>query len=197
MEEGGSKHNRVTFFGIIAALFLVAMGGVLWFFISRDSGATSWTADIKSFLSSSGGDAGASTVPADWLTYNNERYGFSFLHPPNLAFQEVEQEGDSMTIVFQKPDAREGFQVYITPHGLDTIDGATILRDVPYGEIEDLKEEYLREDLLVATFWSNSPFAGRAREIWFLHNGYIFEFTSYDVSEDLLRSVLATLKLEV
>jgi hypothetical protein len=191
MKRRVSKQTFITLSGILCALALVA--GV-WFFGGQGPETSSWVTDVKNWATKE--DVPEVTVPPDWVTYQSDRYDFSFSHPKELAFQEVDQGGDSMTIVFQDPSsARMGFQVYITPHALQTITGETILRDVPHGAIEDLKEEQLRPDLLVATFWSNNPFTGRAREIWFLHSSYLFEFTSYDSAEDLLRNVLASLQL--
>jgi hypothetical protein len=119
------------------------------------------------------------TPTPDGVPYTNERYGFSLRYPKGLVIKEFDEGGDSFTVVFQKPGEQIGFQVYITPHEGDTISGETILRDVPSGIVEDLKEEQITKNILAATFWSTAPLTGKNRELWFLHSGYLFEFTAY------------------
>lgn len=128
------------------------------------------------------------------VPYINETYGFSLEYPKGLVIKEFNEEGDARTVVFQKPGEKIGFQVYVTPYTEDTITGERILLDVPSGVIEDLKEEQFRKDLRIATFISQaSPLVGRSREIWFLKNGYLFEFTAYLEAEDMLRETLKTI----
>lgn len=141
------------------------------------------------------GVASMTPIVDDTILYENSKYLFSLAYPVGLVVKEFDEGNDSMTVVFQKPGERVGFQVYITPHGSDTISGEIIRRDVPSGKIEDLKEERIRPDILAATFWSEAPLTGRNREIWFLHGGYLYEFTAYDAADALLREVLTTLKL--
>lgn len=142
--------------------------------------------------------ATAVVAAADTIHYESEGYGFALDYPRGLVVKEFDEGRGSYTVVFQKPDEYLGFQVYITQNVGNTITGATIQRDVPSGVVNDLKEEDLiinggRTKVRAATFWSESPLAGKTREIWMLHNGFIFEFTAYAGADDLLRGVLQTL----
>ncbi len=139
------------------------------------------------------GTFGTTAASVGGVLYTNNQYHFTLRYPEGLVLKEFDEGADSWTAVFQAPGEKVGFQIYITPHASDTISGEVIRRDVPSGKIEDLQEEYLRPDLLVATFWSEAPLTGRNREIWFIHGGYLYEFTAYAPAEGMLREVLQTL----
>lgn len=181
------RNNYLLISGLLMIGIVFGAGG-LYFYLQSEGEITPEISRLK--------DRGTAAVGAsdDSVVYNNERYGFQLKYPKGLVLKEFDEGGDSWTTVFQKPGERVGFQVYITPHPGKTIDGKTILRDVPSGKIDDLKEEYIRPDILAATFWSEAPLTGRNREIWFLHDGYIYEFTAYDAVEGWLREILQTLE---
>lgn len=130
----------------------------------------------------------------DTVIFSNDEYGFSFHYPKGLVTKEFEPEKKSLTMVFQKPGEKIGFQMFVTPYSGGTITGERILEDVPSGIVRDLQEENLRDDLLVATFTSEAPLTGETREIWFLHGGSLYEFTAYAGAEEILRKVLLSIE---
>ena len=137
-------------------------------------------------------EAGSDSKSQDF-SYKNTEYDFSLQYPKGLIIKEFDEGDGSTTIVFQKPDdILVGFQIYVTPYTESTITGDRILFDST-GVIEDLKEESLREDLLVATFRSEAPILGKTTEIWFIHGGYLFEITSTASLDTWLRDIIKTI----
>lgn len=128
------------------------------------------------------------------VLYANEHYRFELKYPRGFATKEFDEGNDRMTVVFQKPGEKQGFQLYVVPHPEKYLSNATILRDVPSGKIVDLKEETIKPGLVAATFSSEEPFAGPVREIWILHGGYLFEFTAYGTDDAWLKQILQTLE---
>ena len=135
-------------------------------------------------------------LPTEGILYRSEQYGFSFRYPRGLVYKEFDEGGGAQIIVFQAPgDITTGFQIYITPYTEDTITGERILYDAS-GVISDLMEENIREDFLVATFFSEAPLLGKTREIWWLHNGYLFELTTYASLDEWIRDIVKTVEFD-
>ena len=175
---------------LILILGIAVGAGGLWFAM-RDVGVSSDMAVDRLK------DVSAENA-SDTIRYQNEGYGFVLDYPRGLVVKEFDEGRGAYTVVFQKPGEYVGFQVYMTPNVGNTIDGVTIQRDVPSGVVDDLKEEDLvidggKSKVRAATFWSQSTLAGKTREIWLLHNGFIFEFTAYAGADEMLRQVLSTL----
>jgi len=138
-------------------------------------------------------DVQSGEVVADDVLYTSDKYSFSLSYPKELIYKEFDEGSGATTIVFQEPgDAKVGFQLYITPYGKDTITGERILYDAS-GPVSDLKEEKLSNGLLVATFYSKAPILGETREIWWLHDGHLFELTTYASLDAWVREIISTL----
>lgn len=167
--------NSVTTSVVLVLVGALLGAGGMYYYLSAFDPAKIERLKIPGTLSS----ATTPLTQREGVLYENERYHFSLRYPKGLVVKEFDDGNDSFTVVFQKPGAQIGFQIYITPHPEDTISGETILRDVPSGVVNDLKEEQITKDILAATFWSEAPLTGRNREVWFLKNGYLFEFTAY------------------
>ena len=166
---------------------LIVGGSVMYFFIQPIPQSYEITR-LKTFSDKQG------SVSEESVLYTNEQYGFSFSYPKGLVYKEFDEGAGAQTIVFQKPnDIKTGFQIYVTPYAEKTITGERILYDAS-GAVSDLKEEYLRDDFIVATFESDAPIFGKTREIWFLHGGYLFEVTTYAELDEWLRGIVKTVK---
>ena len=129
------------------------------------------------------------------VLYTNSQYGFSFRYPEGLLYKEFDEGGGSQTIVFQVPgDAKTSFQIYITPYTESTITGERILYDIPSGNVRDLEEIQLTEDLLVATFISNDVFLGDTKEIWFIDGKHLYQATTFVNLDSWLTNIISTWK---
>lgn len=173
----------------LAVIFTLglAIGGGLIYVLTQHIRVITDITDISSPIS-------GNILPDRNLLYKNSHYQFSLRYPPELIFQEFDEGEGATTIVFQKKDDEKvGFQIYITPYAESTITGERILYDTS-GTVSDLKEEYLRDDFLVATFFSHAPLLGDIREIWFLNGGYLFEVTTYAELDTWVRDIVKTVK---
>ena len=66
----------------------------------------------------------------------------------------------------------------MTPYGDDAITQSRILKDIPSGEFTSPQEITLGDGTRALTFESQGPL-GTMREVWFLHDAYLFELTGY------------------
>lgn len=162
---------------------LIAGGGI--YALIDKSSSTAEISRIKEFNKESTDNKG--------VLYRSNQYGFSFRYPKGLIYKEFDEGGGSRTIVFQKPgEVNLGFQIYITPYSGDTITGERILFDIPSGNVRDLKEEQLTENLLVATFISSDPFIGETKEIWFIDGSYLYQATTFVNLDQWLTEIIST-----
>lgn len=126
-------------------------------------------------------------------TYENTKYAFSITYPKDFSVQEFDEGGNATTVVFQGKGEEQGFQLFITPYGENTISEARIKQDLQGASMRDSKEVILGGGIRAVLFTSDSPIIGESREVWFIHNGYLFEATTYAPREAELAGVLATL----
>lgn len=126
-------------------------------------------------------------------TYRNARLGFSITYPETFAAQEFDEGNGATTVLFQKPGAREGFQLFIVPYAEDSISPERIKKDIPTGVVEEPTEVVIGDGIRATVFWSESPGVGRTREAWFIHEGYLYEATAYAAGDEVLGTALSTL----
>lgn len=134
----------------------------------------------------------ASSLSDDELRYTHPRYGFSVVFPKELAVARYPQGNASETVVFQKPGAQEGFQVFITPHVGNEITEERLSKDVKGGVIEAPTEVVIGGGQRALIFWSEDSAVGRLREVWFIHDGFLYEVTTYAELDDWLANILNT-----
>ena len=148
-------------------------------------------------------------------------YNFSVEYPDTFiteAFQEVE---GGETIVFQTPEAdpstdstsslqassgqgKNGFQIFIIPFGEDeVITRERILEDIPFVTIDEPQEVVIGDpsassgqEIRALLFWSEDPSVGRTRAVWFVHDGNLYEITTYAHLDSWLANVLSSWKFE-
>jgi len=169
---------------IIALVIGLAAGGGIYALIDKSS-STAEISRIKEFNRESTDNKS--------VLYTNDQYGFSLRYPKGLIYKEFDEGGGSQTIVFQKPgDAKLGFQIYITPYTESTITGERILFDIPSGNVSNLEEIQLTEDLLVATFISEDLFIGETKEIWFIDGEYLYQATTFVNLDTWLKEIIST-----
>jgi hypothetical protein len=126
------------------------------------------------------------------ISYTNERYGFSFEHPPKFSINEI-KDGVDTTIVFQGEKSENGFQIYILPYGGEQITPERIRTDVPGGLKGEAVEVIIGGNIRALAFWGESPGIGKTREVWFIRNGYLYEFTAYANFDAELAAIMNTL----
>jgi hypothetical protein len=200
--------NPIAAFALLA-LGLSAFGYVFMAFPRGSSAATS-------LASSTQADEIAATdeVTAAWRTpdaaaaasgyavapfthtYTNPIYGFSFQYPDGLAIGEwtdPSDNGDATTVLIQNVQENVFFQVDITPWG----DPQTPLT-APL--IEELAPQLQVHDARPITvggvdgmmFSTQAPNQGDSVQVWFVHDGALYQTSTYAEQLPLLFKILAT-----
>ena len=116
--------------------------------------------------------------------YKNTRYGFSLMHPSDLAVAEHSEGGGAAAITFQNPEKGEGFQLFIAPHSEPN------MGEVPYNGTQESEQHFessgVRESLtpiavdgaIGTAFYSTHAALGATREVRFVHKGFLYELTT-------------------
>jgi hypothetical protein len=125
--------------------------------------------------------------------FTDEVFGFSLRYPSELAVTQFDEGQGASTIVFQKPGEEFGFQIFITPYGLDQITQEKINTDLQGAKMENATEILLPGDTRAVHFTSNSPVIGKSSEVWFIRNGYLYEITTYQALDSWLAEILKSL----
>ena len=137
------------------------------------------------------------TVSSTHAQYKNTTLGLSLEYPSELSVHEYPEEGGGYTIVFQQPGEEKGFQIFATPYGDESISLSRITEDVPSGVVREPTEVVVgKNNTRALIFWSEAPVIGESREVWFVHNGYLYEITTYAELDSWLATILATLSVE-
>ena len=126
--------------------------------------------------------------------YRNSTYDFSLTYPSELAVDEYDEGAGDRTIVFRKGMEEVGFQIFIT-----ALSGAPLSK-----EVIELSHPYVEAGSIIATTVGSStpafalagsgPLLGPSREIWFTHNGYVFEVVTYPDRAAWLAEIFATIR---
>ena len=175
---------------IIAAVLLIG-GGAYWYFTR---GSTSWN---------SGQEQQAAlppyAVPALTQSYTNSMYNFSLKMPADFTASDIpaDPDGTPETIVLQDQNGN-GIQIEISPFDEDTsgsytLTQARILQDVPDMQITDPQPLVVGPNYTGLAFESDNPaFGGASREVWFVFKGNLYQISTYDRLDDLLKSIFQT-----
>lgn len=111
-------------------------------------------------------------------TYRNEKYGFQYNHPPQAVITEYDEGGGAMTLVHENHEHVRGMQIFIVPYAEATISEERFRMDVPSGVRKNVEETTL-DGVRAVTFNSLDSRLGETREVWLIHNGYLFEITTF------------------
>lgn len=112
------------------------------------------------------------------IEYRNEKYRFSFYRSPQATVTEYDEGGGAITVTYENFEKIRGFQVFIVPYGGATISEERFARDVPSGVRTNVENATL-DGVKAVTFNSYDAFLGDTREIWVIHNGYLYEITTF------------------
>ena len=129
--------------------------------------------------------------PLGLREYQSERYGFSLFYPEDLAVREIDEGGGATTVIFENPQAARGFQIFIVPYEGTLVSEERFLKDAPSGVRESPVDFYL-DGVLATAFYGRNNFLGETREIWFIHNGYLYEVTTFKGLGDWFAPIMQT-----
>jgi hypothetical protein len=181
--------------GTVAGTFLA--GGVV-FLLMQSAGSDPYTSGTQVVGREEGVLFGKGGEDADTLRYTHPRYNFTLEFPKELAVGRFPEGTASETIVFQKAGEKTGFQIFVTPYAEDTITKERLEKDVKGGKVEEPIEVKIGKDgdIRALIFWSEDPIVGRLREVWFIHDGFIYEVTAYSELDEWLGTIMQTWEFE-
>lgn len=180
MKQHGASITGFVVFAILAA-------AVLYFSADKNT-KTDASADKATTTAQS---AQARSVPTGWREYRNSAYRFSLLYPAQLTVKEYIEGGNALTITFQDVKKGEGFQVFVTPYTEQQVSEERFQKDLPSG-VRVGMTDLIIDGAIGATFYSTNAVLGETREVWFIHEGFLFEATTLKPLETWLDDILLT-----
>lgn len=138
-------------------------------------------------------EASQSAVSGDTVQYKNVDRGFTIQYPKELSVKDFDEGDTTHTITFQDDKTANGFQVFFTPYSGDQITRSRMLKDIPSGDFTDPQEIVINGSIRALAFFSKGD-DGEMREVWFLHDGYLFEVTAYKDLDEWLAGIVQTLQ---
>lgn len=188
--------KKFIFYGVIS--FAVITGSIYGYsFLKTFSGGGEIASFDKSvdvigtFFDASNNIQSSQNEKEEYRQYLNTVRGFSLRYPKELSVKEYDEGDETYTILFEDKTGEKGFQIFFTPYKYDTIVRSRILKDVPSGKFTEPVEVIISSGIRALAFFSEGNL-GRMREIWFLHNGYLYEATSYANLDDWLAEIMQT-----
>jgi hypothetical protein len=126
-------------------------------------------------------------------TFTHPSYHFSVDYPDTLRVVSFDEGGQGETILFYHPtDPNTGFQVYVSPYnGKPPLTAKKIREMQPFTRVSEPQPVSIDGEQAVL-FWSVSPEAGATREVWFVHNGFLYSVTTYANLDAWLSQIMAT-----
>jgi hypothetical protein len=110
--------------------------------------------------------------------YRNIARGFSLNYPSDLTVREYDEGDTTYTIVFSDSTGQKSFQIFLTPYLGDKITDERFMKDVSNGVFDPI-EVVIGGSWNALLFFSNEPKLGKMREVWFIHDGYLYEVTTF------------------
>ncbi len=181
--------KKIIFTLLVLALFI---GGSLLYFKQTNILSSVENATTTPAISVTPSTLQTRAAPEGSKEYANAQYGLSLFYPTELVVTEYAESGRGHTISFDNADGREGFQIYVIPYQESQIKTSQIEEDT-HGTATGTPQEIVIGGQHALLFSSSNPAYGPLREVWFIHNGKLFEITVYADLEKWLSSILATL----
>ena len=130
-------------------------------------------------------------APAGFKEYRNVRYTFSLFYPGSLSVKEIDEGAGARTITFQNPSQGLGFQIFIVPYREAQVTDAQFKKDEPSG-VHTNVQNGLVAGATAAAFDGSDAVLGDTREVWFIHNGFLYEVTTMKSLDGWLSQILST-----
>ncbi len=142
--------------------------------------------------------------PVDYSTvlltkpYQNDQLKFSLSIPGNFEARQLADDGlGATTILLESTDRADGVQIIVSPfdEDLHELTAERIKLDVPGLAISDPQPVEIGENYKGLAFKSNNEaFDGASREVWFVFRGNLYQISTYDRLDPLLKKIFSTWK---
>ena len=127
-------------------------------------------------------------------TYTDAALHFSLAYPSDLKVYEYDEGGSTKSVVFQKPNEHVGFQIYLAPDPVASITLAGIESEFPTLKMQGVKSVTIGTGTPALAFASDAPNFGPSQELWFVHDGYLFEIATYPDRAQWLKKIIDTIR---
>jgi hypothetical protein len=126
--------------------------------------------------------------------YTHAELGFSFRYPRAFRVNEIPQaEGSALLLVEDPARARQGFQVFSMPYDEEgPLTEARIRQDVPDITMENAQPFRVAGEPGISFVQLQTPDVGTTYEVWFVHNGTLYEVATYAAHAADLHAILTT-----
>lgn len=176
-----NKQSRL----FVGVCILIGTIAVTWYFLSGWSVRTPVSSGTVPEVSV------GRLVPEGLREYRNTAYRFSLLYPQELEVKEYLEGGNAITITFQDTKKEDGFQLFIMPYQELQVSEERFKQDLPSGVRTNMSDVSI-DGATGATFYSVNQTLGETREVWFIHDGFLFEVTTLKPLEAWLDAILQT-----
>jgi hypothetical protein len=130
-------------------------------------------------------------APAGQTEYRNEHYRFAMFVPNDLKLQTYDEGKGAMTLTFQDVVTSQGFQIFVAPYGARQVTQEKFMQDEPSGVMRSPMQITIDGEP-ATSFYSTNNLLGDTAEIWFIHNGYLFEVTAPKSEASWLSGIMLT-----
>jgi hypothetical protein len=163
---------------LLAIVLLIVVIGVTLFFTFPTSQKAVELAPAESTISTSTPTVSGRTIPPGEREFRSDAYKFSLLYPEELHVLLRNEGKGASTIIFQNLEKKdEEFQIFVVPYPASQISDVRFKKDVPSGVRNELRSVPIDTET-GAAFYSYDESLGDTAEVWFTHNGYLFEVTT-------------------
>ncbi|MEI7621424.1 MAG: hypothetical protein WCJ51_02735 [Candidatus Moraniibacteriota bacterium] len=76
-----NKQGNIKMFAIVGVIVAVSVGLIAWFFVTKTRVPATQIVPTQPIAQVAQPQSDSNAIPADWQTYTNEKYGFSFKYP--------------------------------------------------------------------------------------------------------------------
>ena len=182
MGNKGNKKLVAFIIAVVTFLILAVSLGTYFFFFRKSDVIPTQIDNSKNPVSTSG-----------MRQYHNIERGFTLDYPPDLSIKDYDEGETTHTLIFADATGEKSFQLFFTPYLGDAITQRRIDMDIPDGKMIDPVPVVVGGSVHAIVFWSNSTL-GRLREVWFIHDGYLFQATTQEQNDKWLSEILDSWK---
>lgn len=193
-------HYHKQVIGIVVVT-LVILGGS-FFILNRQSDLEDSTPSYQFDYTTVSSDT--LILGEGYKRFTHPLYGFSIEYPEELDITTFDEEEGGETVIFQSREdesvaleEKVGFQIFVSPFEEDSVLTLERIReDLPFATIEEPLEVIIGtktgQNTSALLFWSEDSAIGRTREVWFVHENYLYEITTFAHLDTLLADILST-----
>ncbi len=179
--------GRVLYRVVLSTVALVCASFVWWYLWHERSVAP----DASPTPHTSAASMPKAELQEPQLPYLNSQYRFYLSYPAHLRMHSYGGGGGSFTVVFQDSATKKGFQVFVAPYEHSYIDDQRFKADNPSGVFKNQTDVIVGGER-ATMFYGMDAAMGETREVWFIHNGFLYEVTTYKALDEWLAKIMTS-----